>query len=771
MHNSIRGGNFHGPVVQADTAHVTVTARPPTIAGLPPLTSAFTGRDRDLADLQALLAADGPSTVAVTGLGGIGKTTLAIAVGHALLDAGHVRAAFFVDLRGYAETPVGAGQALDTLLRALGVPADHIPPDPETRAALYRERLERHGGGVLVIADNASAADHVRLLQPSSTRHRLLVTSRETLPSLGARLHRLGVLDTDAATALLDAAVRAARADDDRVTADPAAARRIAKLCSRLPLALRLAAAQLVLDPHLRADELAADLADHAARLDLLDDGEIGIRIVLDRSYRRLGEPQAELFRLLALNPGPDVSTEAAAVLADVKVREARSKLAQLAGSALVEQTAGGGRWYLHDLVRDYALEQADRHPEAGGRALRRLLVYYADTAVAADEEIEALPASPGPGRFRDRAEALAWLECERAALVVTVRLAAAIGLPDVAMRLSSSLVGYLVRWSRSEDAVSVTTAALSAAVDVGIRAEEATAWHNLGFARGKARRFEEAMEALLTAGEIFQEVEDRQGEASAHANIAEVLASLHQREAAIEAIRYALSLVPGRADRRWGARLSFNLGVLLVDAGRADEADETFRRTATVFRDLGDRSGEGMSWNCVAQILSRRGRYDEAIEAQQRARAICQEAGDRHNEALVLGDLGVTLVGAGRIEEAVEVHEQAGRLLRETGDREGESLSLRNLGIALRRAGKADEALVAHRRSLAICQELGDRVAEGSTWAALQAVFEDLGRPEDASEARRQADRAIDDAYEALSESIAIITSQQVIPAGGEPG
>ncbi|MFE4520406.1 AAA family ATPase, partial [Kitasatospora sp. NPDC056783] len=178
MHNSIRGGNFHGPVVQADTAHVTLPARPPTIAGLPPLTAAFTGRDRELAELSALLAPngpstpDGPSTVTVTGLGGVGKTTLAIAVGRALLDEARFAAALFVDLRGYDETPVDAGQALDTLLRALGVPAAHIPPDPETRATIYRDQVEGRGGGVLVVADNASAADQVRLLRPPSPRHR-----------------------------------------------------------------------------------------------------------------------------------------------------------------------------------------------------------------------------------------------------------------------------------------------------------------------------------------------------------------------------------------------------------------------------------------------------------------------------------------------------------------------------------------------------------------------------------------------------------------------
>ncbi|WP_224276351.1 tetratricopeptide repeat protein [Streptomyces sp. LS1784] len=771
MHNSIRGGNFHGPVVQADTAHVTVIARPPTTAGLPPLTSAFTGRDRDLAELRSLLTSDGPSTVAVTGLGGIGKTTLAVAVGHALLGAAHFSAALFVDLRGYDETPLEAGQALDTLLRALGVPAEHIPPDPSNRATLYRARLDQYDEGILVVADNVSGAEQVRLLQPPSARHRLLVTSRETLPSLGARLHRLGVLGPEAAVALLDTAVRAARADDDRITADPASAQRMAELCSHLPLALRLAAAQLVLDPHLRPDELAADLADRAARLDLLDDGEDGIRIVLDRSHRRLTEPQAELFRLLALNPGADISTEAAAALAGSKVREVRSRLARLAGCALVEQAADGGRWYLHDLVRDYALEQADRHPAAGEDALRRLLVYYAVTAEAADADLKALPGSPGPGRFRDQTEALAWLEHERATLVAAVRVAAEASLPVVAVSLSASLVAHLVRRSRNDDALAVTEVALASALALGIRYEEAVAWHNLAYAHSHARRFKEAMAALGTAGVIFRELGDRPGEVATYANLAEILASLHQPQQAIEAVRHALALVHDLGDRRREAQLSTHLGALLFEAGRAEEAHETFRQTITVFRELGDRRGEGTSWDLAAQILSNQRRYEEAIEAHRQAQAAWQGTGDRHSEAVVLGDLGVTLMRAGRAGEAVEAHERAGRLLRETGDRRSESLSLRNLGIALRRTGRTDEALAAHRRSLAICQELGDRTGEGSTWTALRAVFTDLGRHADAEEARQQAERAFAEADDALSESIAIITSQQVGDAGDEQG
>ncbi|MFF4921361.1 NB-ARC domain-containing protein [Kitasatospora sp. NPDC001261] len=577
MHNSIRGGTFHAPVVQADTAHVTVTARPPTIAGLPPVTSALTGRDQDLAELRALLAPDGPSTVTVTGLGGIGKTTLALAAGHALLGEGHYSAALFVDLRGYDETPVEAGQALDTLLRALGVPAEHIPPDRESRATLYRARLEQHGGGVLVIADNASAADQVRPLQPPpATRHRLLVTSRETLPGLGARLHRLGVLDAEAAVTLLDTAVRAAHPDDERITADPAAAGRIAKLCSHLPLALRLAAAHLVLDPHLCPDELAEDLADRAARLDLLDDGEVGMRIVLDRSHRRLTEPQAELFRLLVLNPGPDISTEAVAALTGTKPREVRSRLARLAGSALIEQAACGGRWYLHDLVRDYALEQLGKDPELGARRLSRLVEYYVMTAHAANRRAASPPECSDAGLFPERAAALAWLDCERANMVVLTLSLAHVGIHRGVARLSPVVVPGLIYSGRADMAIAVTEAALRAADSMGTSDVEADVWNNYGISLSLASRSEEAVEAHRRALAIARSCHDRVGETIALLNLGERLRVMGCLDEALEFLERARVLCEECDDRLCPAVAWGSTGSALRVQDRNDEASQT---------------------------------------------------------------------------------------------------------------------------------------------------------------------------------------------------
>ncbi|WP_189920428.1 tetratricopeptide repeat protein [Kitasatospora xanthocidica] len=743
MHNSIRGGTFHGQVVQAGTAHVTVGARPPTIGGLPPLSSVFTGREQDLADLRTLLTPDGPPIVAVTGLGGIGKTTLAIAAGHALVAAGRVSLALFVNLRGYDETPVEAGQALDTLLRALGVPAEHIPPDPETRATLYRDQLAKHDRGVLVIADNASTAEQVRLLRPPSARHRLLVTTRETLPSLGAHLHRLGVLAPEAATELLDSAVRAARSDDDRIAADPETARRMAELCGRLPLALRLAAAQLVLDPHLRPEELADDLADGADRLDLLHVDEIGIRLTLERSYRRLTPDLAELFRLLALNPGPDISTEAAAALIDRKPREARSLLARLAGTALIEQGAEGGRWYLYDLVRDYAVERGQQTPESDA-AVRRLLEYYASTAVAAEAWVDAPAGTADPDSFRDRAAALSWLDQEHANLVAGVHGAAATGHPDLAVVLSAAVAPYLsARWLRRDEALAVTTAGLRAARAVGSPVVEASAWSNHGLALDQARRYGEAVEAFHRAADLSGSIGDRSGEATAYGGLGNTLRKLDRFEEAVSALRHALAIQREEGDPRGEAMMSVNLGSLLSEIRRFDEALALLRRAGDLCRSLGERHGEALAWVNTGAVMRSLGRHPESVEALDRARDLFHGLGDRFRTATTTEGLGLTLLSMGRYEDAITLFEDARAVFEELGDRDGEGVAWRDLGSALRCLGRFDEALAAQRKALAAGRELGDREREAGAWSEIAELMEEEGRSEEAFAAHQEAIRA----------------------------
>ena len=356
--STISGGS-QGLVLQGrDFSNVTITAVPASsapiaLAQLPALVTAFTGRDVELTEITTLLDParnEGAVVVsAVAGLAGVGKTALAVQAAHAARQAGWFPGGvLFIDLHGYDDTPVGPGQALDALLRALGVAAEHIPPGTEERAALYRSALAQIGDPVLIIADNASAEAQVRLLLPGPGPHRVVVTSRHTLAGLGGRLLDVTVLGEEAAVALLEAALRRRRPGDERIGADRAGAMRLAGICGGLPLALQITAL-LKADPSRTVGDLADELGDEVRRLEALayDDGggtsAPSVAAAFELSYRRLGEAAARVFRLLPVNPGPDVSTAAAAALAGLPVGEVRRVLGQLVSAHLVEAAAGGG--------------------------------------------------------------------------------------------------------------------------------------------------------------------------------------------------------------------------------------------------------------------------------------------------------------------------------------------------------------------------------------------------------------------------------------------
>jgi tetratricopeptide (TPR) repeat protein len=629
----------------------TRAAEPVALAQLPAAAAGFTGRDSELAVLAGLLDPAVAGMVAsVAGLAGVGKTTLAVQAGHAARGRGWFGGGvLFIDLHGYDEAPVEPGQALDALLRALRVPAEDIPPTVEERAGLYRSVLAQISEPVLVIADNASAEAQVRPLLPGAGPHKVLVTSRNTLAGLRARLIDVMVLDQAAATDLLDEALRAARPDDDRITGDRQAAARLAGVCGGLPLALQITAALLNTDPTLSTAELAEELATEESRLERLayDVGSgtatPSVAAAFQLSYRRLDKTSARVFGLLPVNPGPDLSTAAAAVLADLPVPETRRVLAGLAAAHLAEAAAGAaGRWRMHDLVRLYAQQLPGEHADADGReqARGRLLGYYLDMAGAAHAHLRALPGTAVPDMFTGRDDALAWLDAERPSLVAAVQMAAGTGRDQAALRLPLLLAEYLSWRRRFDDWLAVTTISLETARRLGERRGEAAALNNLGNALAEVRRFGEAITAHQDAAAIYRDTSDR---------------------------------------HREGTALT-NLGNALQQVRRFGEAITAHQDAATIYRDTSDRHREAMALTNLGLALQQVRRFDEAITACQDAAAIFRDAGDRHREAMAVEGLGQALHEAGRSREAITAFQDAIALYRQTGDRYREDITLKSL-------------------------------------------------------------------------------------------
>ncbi|MCI4065858.1 tetratricopeptide repeat protein [Micromonospora sp. R77] len=750
--NTIENAIFFSSVIQG--RDITVVLPPtvePALQGLPPAGSAFTGRDDDVEELLRGLAPGGRGRAAVAGLAGVGKTELTVQTAHrALAEDLFPGGVLFIDMFGYdPQRRRTAGDALSHLLGALGMPGEHIPADDEDRSRLFRSVLAAFGAQrrrILLIIDNAATEEQVRPLLPGDGATATLVTSRHTL-NLDARLHDLDVLDTDTSVLLLAGVLRTRRPDDPRASAAldrehgcRTDAEAIAERCGGLPLALQIAAALLAELPSRPLSSLADALRDAHTRLDRLTRAE-SVRAVFDLSYRHLSDEQARMLRLLSVNPGPDVSTDAAACLADIDRYRAETLLQDLARAHLVDAGQVWGRWRLHDLVRLHAEGQPDAEATVDG-ARNRLFTHYVmtthlavghlqppsvvaahrspppagtvdriETAYAARGQMQPLPVTV---RFRTRTDALAWLETERANLVAACTGAATAGHALSGVALAAGLQSFLIFRRHLADLLTVTTAARTLCQQVGDRHGEGMALSHLGVALNEARRSEEAVVAHTQAVDLIRATGNEHDEGIALNNLGLALRGAGRPDEAITAHERAIEIYRRAGDRHDEGIARSNLGLALVLAGRADEAVTAHTRAVDLFVETDDQHGEGQALDNLGAALSAAGRTEEAIAAHTRAVDLLRRADDRHTEGRALYHLGVALRATGRTDEAVTAHTRAVDIFSKDDDPRDEGRALTELGAALRVAGRADEAVAAHTRAVAAYRRAGERGLAG---------------------------------------------------------
>jgi tetratricopeptide (TPR) repeat protein len=665
----------------------------------------------------------------------------------------------FLDLRGYTPDPaerVSAAAAAGQLLRAMGIRDHDLPPTGPERLALYQSVLAdraRRKAPVLVVADNAAVSGQVEPLLPAQPCHRLLVTSRHSL-TLPAHLIDLAVLPEAEALDLLRTAL-CVGGHDQRLEAEPEHLAEIAGLCGRLPLALRITAALLRTEPGRPLADMAAELGD-ARRLDALDSDDldqhgrrIAVRATFDLSYQHLLDSrpdQARLFRLLPLNPGPDISLEAAAALTGTPERVVRKQLAALVRAHLLT-TPTYARWSMHDLIRLYAGELGHAQATANDRdqALERLLSHYLSVARAARAHLIALPGHPVPGRFTGRDAAMAWLDAERANLVAAVTFAAGeAGRHESAIELAFCLNEYL-EWRRAlNDRLTVNTASVTAGVRLGDRRREGGSLNNLGNSLYEMRRFDEAVTVHQAAIAIFRELGDRHGVGTASANLGNALQQVSRFDEAITAHQAAAAIFREVGDLYTLGLVTGNLGTALQEVSRFDEAVTVHQAAITIFRELRDRRGVGAALDNLGNALGQVSRFDEAITAHRSAAAIFQEVGDRRGEGMALNNLGTVLEKLGRFDEAFAAHRQDLLICREIGDRHGEAQTLNNLGSVLRQTRRFDEACTALHDSATIFHELGDHRREVGGLINLGNTLKEAGRSDEAAAVYAKAEDAL---------------------------
>ncbi|MFC5668101.1 tetratricopeptide repeat protein [Kitasatospora misakiensis] len=760
VHNEISGGVFFHPVVQGEVVNLQLPpAIAPALSGLPPASPAFTGRDAELAAVLADLAPDvrdhpGTAPVAVTavtavaGLAGVGKTELAVqAAAKAVHDEGWFPGGvLFVDLFGYDPARrVTPEQALDGLLRAVGVPGEHVPPTVQDRSRLLRSALDalaRAGRRVLLVLDNAATAEQVRPLLPADGSTAALVTSRHTL-DLDARLHELRVLPDRAGVALLDEVLRRARPGDTRIADAPDDALALAGLCAGLPLALRITAALLADSPARPLASLVQALAAAHTRLDRLRREDRAVRAAFDLSYRALGPAHARLFRLLPLNPGPEVATESAAhLLGEGDDPYPTEELLQdLARAHLVEPGHVWGRWRLHDLVRLHADEHGRAEADADARdaARSRLHRHLAATTRAAGGLLS--PYAAPERRFADRGAALDWLDAERGNLIALAVAEPPLGDPGTTVDLAFALSPYLEHRRFFDDWALVASAALTVLHSRRGGAEDAARLMvHLGSALLKLRRFDEAVTVLSEARSILEGLGDSEGAAAGANALGSALAGLRRFGEAVDALTYAADLSRRLGDRRREAGALLNTGGVLHELRRFEEAAETHTRLVAVYRGLGDPHGEAAALNNLGLDLRELRRFEESVEVAERSVRVHREIGDPHGEAMALANHGLALFAVRRFGEAARAQSSAAEVFRDLADPSREAETLGVLTATLRELRRFDEAVDVGGRAVALHREVGDRYGEATASVNLAHVLHDVRRVEESADACARA-------------------------------
>ncbi|MFF2789612.1 BTAD domain-containing putative transcriptional regulator [Streptomyces sp. NPDC058049] len=698
----------------------------------------FTGRAKELAELFDYVQDEGRGgeryarIVAIDGMGGMGKTTLAVRAAHRLAGR-YPDGQLHIDLHGFTpgRQPVTPTAALDGLLRTLGTPGDRIPEDLEGRTALWRSKLD--GRRMLLLFDNAVDAAQIRPLLPASPGSLALITSRGRLLDLdGVEWVSIGMMEPEDSTSLM-----AETLGTTRVAAEPAASAELAELCGHLPLALRIATARLRNRPRWTVRYLVERLRDEKRRMDELSSGERSVAATLRLSYLAMDEEYRTAFRILSLYPCAGTDVHSAAALLGTAVRDAEDALEFLLDVHLVQQP-DIGLYTFHDLVRSFA--QSLRGPATAdddAAAVERLLGYYLTTSDAACEVLfpsrERRPTGIPPYQgerpsFRDTEQALSWFDREQAGLLAAVSLAERCGHDRYAACLSRNVGFHLHTHGQLDEFWSVGHLAVAAARRLDDPALLGISLANLGAACWKLGRFEEGLEVATEARDTAIRAGDRHTEANSESTIGLLMSMLGRYEEALPLVERSVSMAQELGNPRAESESLTILSTLYERWGRFPEAAEVARRAIEIDRDLGYRSNEIVALTDLAFAQVGLGEFADADASLERARDLCDETRSPGDVALVLA---LSAQVAHERGDAVQARAFAERSL-VLGRTSGAPIRLARVENVLGQLhllwGEHEVALALHGHAHKIAAPMSFRAEEASALVGLAAAAEALG-------------------------------------------
>ncbi|MBF9130912.1 tetratricopeptide repeat protein [Plantactinospora sp. S1510] len=669
-----RPGRSTGPA-GPDTATV---AHPLVPRQLPAPPSHFVGRAAEMALLN--LAADqrsgtGAALSIIGGIGGIGKTSLALRWAHLNLNR-FPDGQLYADLRGFGPdtVPVPPETTLRGFLETLGMPAASIPKDWDVAAASFRSLVADRR--MLIVLDNARDASQVIPLLPGNQRCVVLVTSRHQMRSLavthGAQSLNLERLPDDEARQLL-----AGHLGRSRLARRPRASDALVEHCGGLPLALAIVVARAATHPRHPLDVLAQELRDASARLDALSTGELrtDLRAVFSWSYQALQPQAAGLFDRLGLVPIADIGLPAASSLVGLPLSRTRELLRELENTSLLTHEVPG-RYRMHDLVHTYSVDNAHQRLGRSAReaAARRLVDFYLHTAYGADRILD--PRRPAlalvqhgrgcvPQRLHSGTEAMTWFDLEHERLIEAQELAMRWGWYNKVWQLARTLVTFHARRRRSRDQIRVWRVALLATEYEEDPAAQALAHRYLGQAYTAEGPFGRDFDHLQTALDCGARAADTAEQARTHYALSVAFDRGGNHEQALTHARQALALFEEVGLQVDEARAHNAVGWISIHLRRYQDAQRSCSQALALFQRHGHPDGEADTLHSLGRIAHRTGDHRRALTHYQQALDRYREVDNTRGQVDSLGSLGELYAILGHYADARRAWEQTLELLR----------------------------------------------------------------------------------------------------------